>query len=102
MLSDIGLEVNPSQLERSSDSCDNFQSVMIATQCILLEVMMIEREDLSIIGNPIDINGCHTGVPKAVELLSAMSDRLHRINRRPLRFLSLPELPFDAATAFQA
>ena len=65
-LSDIGLEVNPTKSEVSNVSCDNFQSVLIAIESALPGVTVTEREDLSILGAPIDINGCRTGVLKAV------------------------------------
>ena len=48
---------------------------------------MTEREDLSILGAPIDINGCRTGVFKAVERLSTMSGRLEYIDAHPAFFL---------------
>ena len=60
---------------------------------------MTESEDLSILGAPIDINGCRTGVLKAVERLSTMSSRLESIDAHPA-FLPPPELPFDAASSF--
>ena len=64
MLSDIGLEVNPSRLEVSNVFCDNFQSIMLTIQLALSGVTVTGREDLSILGNPIDVNACCTGVPK--------------------------------------
>ena len=60
MLSDIGLEVNPTKSEVSNVSCDNFQSVLLAIESALPGVTVTEREDLSILGAPIDINGCRT------------------------------------------
>ena len=80
MLSDIGLEVNPKKSEVSNVSCDNFQSVLLAIESALPGVTVTEREDLSILGAPIDINGCRTGVPKAVERLSTLSSRLESID----------------------
>ena len=58
MLSDIGLEVNPSMSEVSNVSGDNFQIVMLAIESALPGVTVTEREDLSILEAPIDINGC--------------------------------------------
>ena len=58
MLSDIGLEVNPTKSEVSNVSCDNIQSVLIAIESALPGVTVTESEDLSILGAPIDINGC--------------------------------------------
>ena len=58
MLSDISLEVNPTKLEVSNASCDNFQSVLLAIEPALPGVTVTKREDLSILGAPIDINGC--------------------------------------------
>ena len=75
MLSDIGLEVNPTKSEVSNVSCDNLQSVLLAIKSALPGVTVTERKDLSILGALIDINGCHTGVPKAVEHLSTVSSR---------------------------
>ena len=97
MLSDIGLEVNPTKSEVSNVSCDNFQSVLLAIESALLGVT--EREDLCILGAPIDINGCRTGVLKAVERLSTISGRLESIDAHPAFFLlrnclSMPRLPF--------
>ena len=95
MLSDIGLEVNPTKSEVSNVSCDNFQSVLIA----LPGVTVTESEDLGILGAPIDINGCRTEVLKAVERLSTMSSRLESIDAHPAffllrNFLSMPRLLF--------
>ena len=58
---------------------------------------MTEREDLCILGAPIDINGCRTGVPKAVEHLSTMFSRLESLGAHPAFFLlrnclSMPRL----------
>ena len=83
MLSDIGLEVNPIKSEVSNVSCDNLQSVLVAIESALSGVSVTERKDLCIIGAPIDINGCHTGVLKAVERLSTMSRRLESIDAHP-------------------
>ena len=59
---------------------------------------MTEREDIGILGAPIDINGCRAGVFKAVGLLSTMSDRLESIDAHPAFFLrnylSMPRLLF--------
>ena len=60
---------------------------------------MTEREDLSILGAPIDIMGCRKGVPKAVERLSTMSNRLKSIDAHLAFFLlrnclSMPRLLF--------
>ena len=57
MLSDIGLEVNPTKSEVSNVSCDNFQSDLLAINSALPGVTVTEREDLGILGAPIDING---------------------------------------------
>ena len=76
MLSDIGPEVNTTKLEVSDVSCDNFQSVLLAIDSALPGVTVTEREDLSILGAPIYINGCQTGVIKAVDRLLTMSGRL--------------------------
>ena len=99
MLSDIGLEVNPTKSEVSNVSCDNFQSVLIAIESALPGVTVTESEDLSILGAPIDINGCRTGVLKAVERLCTMSSRLESIDAHPAFFLlrnclSMPRLLF--------
>ena len=99
MLLDIGLEVNPTKSEVSNVSCDNFQSVLIAIESALPGVTVIESEDLGILGAPIDINGCLTGVLKAVERLSTMSSRLESIDAHPAFFLlrnclSMPRLLF--------
>ena len=80
MLSDIGLEVNPTKSEVSNVSGDNFQSVLLAIESALPGVTVTEHEDLSILVAPIDIDGCRTGVPKAVERLSTMSCRLESID----------------------
>ena len=95
MLSDIGLQVNPSKLEVSNFSCDNFQSVILAIESALPGVIVTEWEDLA----PININGCRTRVPKVVERLSAMSNRLESIDTHPTFFLlrnclSMPRLLF--------
>ena len=58
MHSDIGLEVNQSKSEVSDVSCDNHQSFLLAIKSALPEVTVTDREDLSIQGTPIDINGC--------------------------------------------
>ena len=47
---------------------------------------MTESEDLSILGALIDINGCRTGVLKAVERLPTMSGRLEYIDAHPAFF----------------
>ena len=60
MLSDIGLEVNPTTSGVSNVSCDNFQSVMLAIKSALRGFTVTERENLGILGTPIDINGCRT------------------------------------------
>ena len=87
MLSDIGLEVNPTKSEVSNVFCDNFQSVLIVIESALPGVTVTESEDLNILGAPIDINGCRTGVLKAVERLSTMSSRLESIDAHPAFFL---------------
>ena len=97
MLSDIGLEVNPSEI--SNVSCDNFQSVMLAIESALPGVSVYECEDLGILRAPIDINCGRTAVPKAVERLSAMSSRLESNDAHPAFFLlrnclSMPRLLF--------
>ena len=74
MLSDIGLEVNPTKSEVSNVSCDNFQSVLIAIESALPGVTVTESEDLSILGAPIDINGCCTGLLKAVAVAEAVAE----------------------------
>ena len=58
MLSDIGHEVNPSKSVVLIASCDNFQSVLLTIETALSGVTVTEREDLDIIGAPININGC--------------------------------------------
>ena len=97
MLSDIGLEVQPSKSEVSNFSYDHFQSVILAIESALPGVTMTEREDLNILGAQIDINGCRTGVHIAVQRLSAMSSRLESINAYNAFFLlqnclSMPRL----------
>ena len=72
---------------------------MLAIESALPEATVTEREDLGILGAPIDINGCCTGVVKAVERLSAMSSRLESINAYHAFFLlqncfSMPRLLF--------
>ena len=57
MLSDIGLEVNPTKSEVSNVSYNNSQSVFLAIKSALLGVTLSERENLGILGAPIDING---------------------------------------------
>ena len=99
MLSDIGLEVNLTKSEVSNVSCDNFQSVLIAIESALPGVTVTENEDLSILGAPINVNGCRTEVPKAVERLSTVSSRLESIDAHPPFFLlrnclSMPRLLF--------
>ena len=81
MLSDISLEVNPTKSEVSNFSCVKFQSVLLAIESALPGVTVTKRE--GILGAPIDINGCSTGVPKAVERLSTMSGRLESIDAHP-------------------
>ena len=49
MLSDIGLDVNPSKSEVSNVSCDNIQSVMLAIEFALPGVTVTEREELCIL-----------------------------------------------------
>ena len=98
ILSDIGLEVNPSMSEASNVSCDNFQIVMIAIQSALSGVTVTMREDLSILRAPVDINVCRTGVLNAVGRLST-SGRLESIDAKPASFLiwnclSMPHLLF--------
>ena len=87
ILSDIGLEVNQSNSEVSNVSCDNYQSSMLAIESTLPEVTVTEREDLSILGAPIGINDCRTGVLKAVERLATMSCRLESIDAHPTFFI---------------
>ena len=99
MLSDIGLEVNPTKSEVSSASCDNFKSVLLAIETALPRVTVTKREDLGILGAQIDINGCRTGVLNAVEHLSTMSGRLESIDAHPAfsllrNCLSMPRLHF--------
>ena len=60
---------------------------------------MTECKNLNILGAPTNINGCRTGVHKAVERLSAMSSRLESIDAHPAFFLlrnfrSIPRLLF--------
>ena len=86
MLMNIILEVNPYK-SVSSVFCDNFQSVIIVIQSAHPGVTVIEREDLSILGAPININGCRTGVLKAVQCLSAMAGRVKSIDTHPAFFL---------------
>ena len=97
MLSDIGLEVNPTKSEVSNLSYDNFQSVLLAIESALPGVTVTESEDLSILGAPNEINGCRTGVLKAVERLSTMSGLMEYIDAHPAFFLlrnclSMPRL----------
>ena len=87
MLSDIGLEVNPTKSDVSNVSYDNFQSVLLAIESALPRVTATEREDLSILEAAIDISGCRTGVPEAVERLSTMSGRLEYNDARRAFFL---------------
>ena len=99
MLSDIGHEVNPSKSEISNVSCDIFQSVLLAIESTLPRVTVTERADLNILGAPININGCRTGVIKAVKRLSTMSSRLESIDTHHAffllrKYLSLPRLLF--------
>ena len=99
MLSDIGIEVNPSESDISNISCANFQSVMLAIESTLLGITVTEREDLSILGAPIGINSCRTGMSKAAERLPAMSSRLESTDAHPAFFLfrnclSMPHLLF--------
>ena len=99
MLSDIGLDVNLTKSEVSNVSCDNFESVILAIEPALPVVTVTERDDQCIIGAPIDINGCRTGVFKAVECLSTMSIRRDPIDAHPAFFLlrnclSMPRLLF--------
>ena len=89
MLSHIGLEVNPTKSEVSSVSWDNFQSVLLAIESAIQGVTVTEREDLGILGAPIDINGYRTGVRKAVERLSKISSWLESIEANPAFFLFL-------------
>ena len=86
MLSDIGHEVNPTKLEISNVSCDNFQSVMLEIKSALPGITVTERKDLGIIGAPIGINGCRTRVLEAVERISTMSSRLVSIDTHPAFF----------------
>ena len=77
----------------------HFQSVMLAIESALPGVTVTERDDLSILGAPIDINGCRTGVPKAEERLSTMSSRLESNDAHHASFLlrnclSMPRLLF--------
>ena len=65
MLSDIGLEVNPSKSKVSNVFC-----VMMANQSALSGVTLTKRKDLCILGSPIDINGCRAGLLEAVDRLS--------------------------------
>ena len=97
MLSDIGLEVNPSKSDVSNISCENFQSILFSKESALPGATVTERDDLSILGAPIDINDCRTGVPKAVARLSTMSSRIESIDAHPTFFLlrnclSMPRL----------
>ena len=99
MLSDIGLEVNPTMSQVSNVSCDNFKSVLIAIESALPGVTVTESEDLSILGAAIDINGCRIEVLNAVVRLSTMSSRLESIDAHPAFFLlrnclSMPRLLF--------
>ena len=70
MLSDIGLEVNPTKSEVSNVSCDNFQSVLLAIESALPKVTVTER-------------------------LSTMSSRLESIEANPAFFLlrNCPSMP---------
>ena len=72
---------------------------MLAIESALPGVAETEREDLSILGAPIDINGCCTGVLKVVERNSTMSSRLESIDAHHASFLlrnclSMPRLLF--------
>ena len=53
---------------------------LVSNESALPGVTVTEREYLGILGAPIDINGCRTGVHKAVEHLSTMSSRLESID----------------------
>ena len=44
MLSDIGLEVNPTKSDVTNVSCDNFQGVLLAIESALPGVTVTERE----------------------------------------------------------
>ena len=92
MLTEIGLEVNPSKSEVSNVSCDNVQCVLLAIESALCGVTVTEREDLDIQTAPINTNGCRSGVLKAVERLSTMSGR---------RDLLTPTLISSSGVAFR-
>ena len=92
MLSDIGHEVNPSMSEVSNVSFDNSQSVLLAIESALPGVTVTQREDLSILGAPIEINVCRTGVLKAVDRLSTMSFDAHPAFFLLQNCLSMPHL----------
>ena len=99
MLSDIGHEVNPTKSEVSNVSCGNFQSILFAIESALPGVTVTERDDLSILGAPMETNGCRTGVPKAVERFTTMSSRVEYIDAHHAFFLlwnclSMPRLLF--------
>ena len=87
MLSDIDLVVNPSNSEVSNVYCYNFQSVLLAIESALPVVTVSDLESLGILGAPVDINGCRTGVHKAVERLSTMSCWLEFIDALPASFI---------------
>ena len=72
---------------------------LVNNESALPGVTVTEREDLSILGALIDINGCRTGVLKAVWRLSTMSSRLESIDAHPAfiilqNCLSMPCLLF--------
>ena len=97
MLSDIGLKANSTKSEVSNVSCDNFQSVLLAIESALPGNTVTEREDLNILGAPININDCRTGVLK--KCLSVMSCRQESIDAHPGFFIlrncnSMPRLLF--------
>ena len=55
---------------------------MLAIESALLGGTVTERVDLGILGAPVDINGCRTGVHKAVERLCNV--KLAGIDSSPL------------------
>ena len=98
MLSDIGIEAYRQSRISQTFTVPTF-SVMLAIEFTHQGITVTEREDLSILGAPIGINSCRTGMSKAVERLPAMSSRLGSTDAHPAFFLfrnclSMPHLLF--------
>ena len=60
---------------------------MFTIESALPGVIVIEREDIDILVAPININGCRTGLLKAVMRLTSMSSRQESIVVHPAFFL---------------